>query len=138
LPGLVAASFDAVGAALLDLVPHGVGELLRGVGAVNAVAVHVDQAVKVAQGEHAVAAQDREGDGAQAAAADDVGTFFEGGQEGMVRARGTPAVPVRLSGPELVVDGVDLGDERVAAGGPLDCLTIERAERVAKVVLASG
>jgi acetohydroxy acid isomeroreductase-like protein len=137
-PGCVAAPFDAVGAALLDLVAHGVGELLRGFSAVNAVAVRVDQAVKLAQGEHAVAAQDRESDGAEAAAADDVSLFREGGQEGIVRARGTPAVPVRLSGPELVVDGVDLGDEAVAARGPLDCLTIEFVERVAKVVLASG
>ena len=47
-------------------------------------------------------------------------------------------MPVRLSGPELVVDVVDFGDEGVAAGGPLDRLTIELVELVAKVVLASG
>jgi hypothetical protein len=56
----------------------------------------------------------------------------------MVGARGTAAVPVRLSGPELVVDVVDFGDEGVAAGGPLERLMIELFELVAKVVLASG
>ncbi len=43
------------------------------------VAVRVDQAVKLAQGEHAVAAQDRQGNGAEAAAADDVRVLLEGG-----------------------------------------------------------
>jgi hypothetical protein len=92
---LIAAAFDAVGATLLDLVGHGIGEILRGVTAVHAVAVRVYQAVEVAQGEHAVATQDGEGHGTEATAADQGGALREGGQEGMVRARGTPAVSVR-------------------------------------------
>jgi hypothetical protein len=135
---LVAAPFDAVGATLLDLVAHGVGEILRGVGAVHAIAVGVDEAVKVAQAEQAVAAQDREGHGTKSAAADHIGVRFERGQEGMVGTRGTPAVPALESGPELVVDLIDLGDERVAAGGPLDRFTIEFVELVAQIVLSSG
>ncbi|MEP6658541.1 MAG: hypothetical protein ABJD24_01335 [Acidimicrobiales bacterium] len=116
---------------MLDLIAHGVGQILHGVAAAHPVAVRVDQAVKVAQGEHAVAAQDRQGNGAEAAAPDDVRVLLEGGQEGMVRAWGTAAVPARLSRPELVVDVVDFGDEHVAAGGPLERLVIELVELVA-------
>jgi hypothetical protein len=134
---LVAAPFDAVGATLLDLVAHGVGEILRGVASVHAVAVRVDQAVKVAQAEQAVAAQDREGHGTKPAAGDHGCVRFERGQEVMVGARGTAAVPALESGPELIVDVIDLGDKRVAAGGPLDRLAIEFVELVAQVVLAS-
>ena len=92
---MIAASFDAVGATLLDLVGHGIGEILPGTAAVHAIAVRVDQAVEVAQGEHAVAAKDGEGHGTEATPADNGGALRKGGQEGMVRARGTPAVSVR-------------------------------------------
>jgi hypothetical protein len=131
------APLDAVGTTLLDLVAHRIGEILRRVSAVHAVAVRVDQAVKVAQAEQAVAAQDREGHGAKPAAGDHGGVRFERGQLGVVGARRTAAVPALESRPELIVDVIDLGDKRVAAGGPLDRLTIDLVELLAKVALAS-
>jgi hypothetical protein len=65
----VDAATEPEGAAALDLVGHGVGEGLGGMGRVDPVAVQVQPGVQLGQGQRAVGAQDRQGHRAQTASA---------------------------------------------------------------------
>jgi hypothetical protein len=134
--GGVDAALDAVGVAVAGEVAEGVAECFDGGGAVDGVAVEVQQDVEVAQAEGVVQADEVEGDVAQPGASEGSGVVGLGGQGAVVGA-GWPAGPRSgHGGPQFVVEGEGFGDDGAAAGHPVDGLPVEGVEFVDEALAA--
>lgn len=122
---LVHAALDPSHPLPLGFVAHGVGQGRHRAGGAHLVPVPVEEAVELAQGRGAVAAEDGDAGGPQAPAPEWVGPLDDGREGGDVEV-GRSAPPERVHhGVELVSEVGQLGDEGSAADGALEELGVE-------------
>jgi hypothetical protein len=116
------------GSAPRDLVAHGVGERLGRVVARDGVAVVVQEAVQGAQGQDAVAAEEGDAGGSQAAAPE-LERIVDGRWERGLLDAGWPATSmVGRAGPEVLTDLVELVEQPEARAGEVVQLVVGGGE----------
>ena len=126
--GPVDAAAHALGPAFEDLVPEGVGQGLHRVAGLDLVAVAMQEAVQLGEGERAEPLEKALGGVAQVPAAEAAGRFGERWHPAGARLGRAADPAVGLGGPELLVEVEGLGQHGAAAAEPVARLVVEPVE----------
>jgi hypothetical protein len=127
---LVGAALGATDAVLGELVPHRIGERLHRAGAVDGVAVQVEQGVELVEAEDAVALQQREAGGAQGSTDQHRRVGLRRRRRWLVVAGRAAAVAPLGARPQAITGRAQRFEDLEAAGGESLEVGVEGAQLV--------
>lgn len=133
-PEFVGAAFGTHDAVLRELVGHGVGKGLHGVGAGDRVAVEVQQRMELVEAQATMVPEQGQARGAERPAAQRNGVDLERREGWLVVAGWAPAVTPLGPGPEAVAECAELVEYLEAAGCQGFEALIDTAELVEQLV----